>query len=120
MYTRNRKEGYDANGYDLYHDDYGHHHPRTYAQSNESYRADLKRRAQEAARREEAKLRQVKQQRCVAATKRECSECFMFGLIDPDDYICIVCRDGKEAVAPGWLGHWSHGDSPSTFPDAAA
>lgn len=65
------------------------------------------RRKAEEKRKAEAIALSEKQRRCVAADQdRECPECEMSGLCDPDDYLCIVCRDGKEAVAPGYFHYW--------------
>lgn len=73
----------------------------------ESPASAASRRKAEEKRRKEAMALAKKQERCLAADKdRDCPECEMIGLCDPDDYLCIVCRDGKEAVAPGYMHHW--------------
>lgn len=67
----------------------------------------LKRKKAEERRKKDAQILRAKQARCLSADQgRECAGCEMTGLIDPDDYLCIVCRDGKEAVAPGYLHYW--------------
>jgi hypothetical protein len=46
----------------------------------------------------EVKLRQEKQARVDAGEMKVCSECDKERPHDPNDYICIACRDGEDAL----------------------
>lgn len=66
---------------------------------------------EEKIRQAEAKALAAKQDRISQAEEQFCSGCDMIGKCDPDDYLCIVCRDGREAVPPGYAHYWRRPDA---------
>lgn len=81
-----------GNVYDTYDDPYYYH--------DDLFARDL-----EEQRERDESVQRAKAKRLGAAVQRECSGCGQAGAWhDPDDYMCIVCRDGRDALPDG--AHW--------------
>jgi hypothetical protein len=82
-----------------------------YSHMNEGhyqYRDPLETRARREAERLELKALAAKRARMLAALEniKPCAECERDVPHDPDDFLCIVCRDGDSAVPPGYAHYW--------------
>jgi hypothetical protein len=79
--------------------DFGKYHDNYYHFKKKSqYPPVWKEASAEAATKERRKSARID-----AAVMKPCSECEQDRPHDPDDYICIICRDGREALPKGYV-----------------
>lgn len=103
---------HDLRGYDMYReyeleDEDWHYSSRFDPEPAEDPKAAAERRAKEKADVARAKVLKAKQDRLRIAEERECPDCGLIGRCDPDDYLCIVCREGnRDCIPPGYAHYW--------------
>jgi len=99
---------YDASGYDMW---TGQEYEKTLDheryEEKERYESSESRKKRKEALAAEKMLheKRVRLQEAMGH-QRECAECGLSAPHDENDFLCVKCRDGEQAIPPGYAHYW--------------